>query len=667
MVAGVPAAPFRGGVNTSSTHCNPAWINLAGSIAGLDFGHGRVDFVWPSDQGRRPAPAAPPLATQDNRRRRHHAGYHWIEVTASLDQHPYDQRIGREDPQIPLAGVKRCDALGEGEEVVLEALVRGDTLDGILGRICRLFDALSVASRCSILLIDHTAGRLRYGAGPDLPAEYRTVIDAIPFGSSDAFWGTDTVNKEALVVADIVSDPAWCGVREFALAQGIRSCWSFPLVAEDAVHGVLAIHHEELRGPDDREVSIARRLARLAAVAILRRPADEPVPRNEERHALAVQGADIGIWDWDIERGTLYWSPLLKSMVGMTPEDEPVPGTTFKNLLHPDDQERVEEVLRRHLAERQPYDTACRLRRPDGSYRWIRVKAQATWNAAGSPIRLAGCIHDITDQKRAEDELRAARDAAETASRAKSLFLATISQELRTPLNTILGMGEILKDAVLSPPSARCQENTAVIHRSGQHLLGLIDDILEMARLEAEQVEFHEEAVALAAVLDEAIQAVRLSQRQPRHRLTLDLPSPLPVLSADRRCLKQVLINVLSEAVKSTPKDGRVAVKVSRSGAALDIVVEDSGPGDAGDVAPNVLHPLFRLENVMAQRHQGTALGLFISKVLVERHGGIFQVESNPGRGRAVYISLPAERLPTGMVRPVNGTRVWRHLARNVI
>jgi hypothetical protein len=260
MVAGVPAAPFRGGGNTPSTHRNPAWINLAGSIAGLDFGHGRVDFVWPSDQDRRRVAAAPPLATQDNRHRPHHAGYHWIEVTVSLDQHPYDQRIGREDPQIPLAGVKRCDALGEGDEAVLEALVRGDTLDSILGRICRLFDALSVGSRCSILLVDHTADRLRYGAGPDLPAEYRTVIDAIPFGSSDAFWRTCPVNKEALVVADIVSDPAWCGFREFALAQGIRSCWSFPLVADDAVHGVLAIHHEELRGPDDREISRDRHL-----------------------------------------------------------------------------------------------------------------------------------------------------------------------------------------------------------------------------------------------------------------------------------------------------------------------------------------------------------------------------------------------------------------------
>ena len=128
-----------------------------------------------------------------------------------------------------------------------------------------------------------------------------------------------------------------------------------------------------------------------------------------------------------------------------------------------------------------------------------------------------------------------------------------------------------------------------------------------------------------------------------------------------------MLINVLGEAVKSTPNDGRIAVKVSRRGAALEIMVEDSGPGDAENAAPNVLHPLYRLESVMAQHHQGTALGLFISKVLVERHGGIFQIESSPGRGRAVYISLPAERLPTGMVRQVSGARVWRHLARNVI
>src|SRR4051812_36235593 len=155
MVAGVPAVPFRGGVNTPSTHRNPAWINLAGSIAGLDFRHGRVDFVWPSDQDHRQIPAAQLLATQDNRRQTYHTGYHWIEVTASLDQQSHGHRIVQEDSKIPSAGVKWRYAPVEGEESVLEALARGDALDSILGRICRLFDALSVGSRCSILLIDH--------------------------------------------------------------------------------------------------------------------------------------------------------------------------------------------------------------------------------------------------------------------------------------------------------------------------------------------------------------------------------------------------------------------------------------------------------------------------------------------------------------------------------
>jgi len=228
-------------------------------------------------------------------------------------------------------------------------------------------------------------------------------------------------------------------------------------------------------------------------------------------------------------------------------------------------------------------------------------------------------------------------------------------------------LGEILKDPTFDPLSARYQENTAVIHRSGQQLLGLVNDILDMARLEAEQVEFHEEVIALASILDEAIQSVRFSQREPRHKLMLDLPSPLPVLSADRRCLKQVLVTVLGNAVKSTPKDGRIAVRVTRSGAGLKIVVEDSGPGDVESVDPIVLHPLHRVESVMAQRQQRTALGLFISRVLVERHGGTFQVESGPGKGTAVCISLPAERLPTGMVMQDNGSKAWRHVSRNMI
>jgi len=131
--------------------------------------------------------------------------------------------------------------------------------------------------------------------------------------------------------------------------------------------------------------------------------------------------------------------------------------------------------------------------------------------------------------------------------------------------------------------------------------------------------------------------------------------------------LKQVLINVLSDAVKTTPNNGRVAVKVTRIGEALEIVVEDDGTGNNHDMAPSVLHPLYRIEDIMARRRQDNTLGLFVSKVLVERHGGTVQVESKPGRGKIVYISLPVGRLPPGMVRQANGSKTWRHIARNVI
>ena len=642
-----PPAPVRGAMDRPSPNRDTsAWATLTGSIMGLDVGNDRVEFIWASDVGARQKADATPPAAQDYRRHSYHASCHWIQVDA---------------------GAKRCDPLGQGEESILDALVRGNPLESVLEDICRLVDVSIVRGRCSVLLVGHDGGPLRCAAGPGLPAGYGMATGEIPFDPSAEAWRSDAVGKEAPTVADIFSDPAWGAFREFALSQGIRTCWSFPLLADDVVHGILAIHHEEKRRPDEREIAVARRLARLAAVAVLRRPADEPLRRNAERHALAAQGADIGIWDWDIERDTLYWSPLLKTMAGLSPEDEPVPGTTFNDLLHSEDRERVEEVLERHLAERQPFDIDCRLRLPDGGHRWVRIKAQATWNADGQPVRLAGCLYDITDQRRAEDKLRAAWDAAETASRAKSLFLAAVCQELQTPLDTILGMEEILKDAVPNLPGTRRQESSATVFRSGQQLLGLIDSILDMARLEAEQVEFHEETVALAAVLDEAIQSVRLSQREPRHRLTLDLPSPLPVLSADRRSLKQVLINVLSDAVKSTSNNGRVAVRVGRIGEDLEIVVEDDGTGRIHDVAPSVLHPLYRIEDIMARRRQDITLGLFVAKVLVERHGGTIQVESKPDRGKIVYIKLPAERLPGGMVRQVDGPRAWRHIARHVI
>lgn len=618
---GLPAE----GVGTAGRCSDPVWTRLAGALVGPNFGSARVEFVWPGEQGGRPDPAGRPPA-----------------------------RPGREH------------VLAESEEAILDAIARGDGLEGILDRVCRSSDALFEGARCSILLADPGGDGLRLGAGPGLPAGYGAAVGSMPIALPDGPRGSGAA-EEVMLTDDIASDPAWRGFAAFALAQGIRSCWAFPLGRGGAVHGFLMVHHQEPRGPSEAEAVPARRLARLAALSVLRKRQDQRPPEDGERLASAMQGASIGFWEWDIGKGTLYWSPLLKRMLGMEPKDEPVPGVTFEDLLHPDDRERAGEVLRRHLAEREPYDAEFRVRQATGAYRWMRVTAQAGRDAGGRPVHLAGCVFDVTDRKRREDELRDARDAAEAASRAKSRFLAHIGQELRSPLASLLGVGEVLKDAALAPPSAHAGEITAIIDRGGRQLAGSINEILEMARLESEQVEFHEETVVLAAILDEAIRSVRASRRETRHKLTLDLPSPLPVLSADRHRLKQVLTYVLGNAVDSSPTHGHIAVKVSRTETALEIRVEDGGPGNADEFAPSLLHPLYRLGSATARPYRGNALGLFISSVLVERHGGSLEVESRPDSGKTVHISLPAERLAAGRPMPANGSKVWRHVARNVI
>jgi PAS domain S-box-containing protein len=360
---------------------------------------------------------------------------------------------------------------------------------------------------------------------------------------------------------------------------------------------------------------------------------------------LAVQGASVGIFDWDIVRGTLYWSPLFRRMVGLAPGEEPIPRVTFGTLLHPEDRERVEGVLQRHLTKREPYDTEYRIRLPDGSLRWLQAKAQAVWDADGHATRVAGSIYDITEQKHAEALLRDARDAAEAANRAKSEFLASMSHELRTPLNAIIGFSDVMRTGMFGSLNEKYREYAKDIHRSGLHLLDLINDLLDMARIEAGQWELHEEGVAVGDLVRQAQRLAGGAAGGVRHRFEVRLPTPEPVVWADRRSLRQVLINLIGNAVKFTPEGGRITVGVSVGDGAVQIAVADTGIGISEERIVDLCRPFVQVENVLTRRHQGSGMGLFITKALVERHGGTLQIDSHPGKGTTVRITLPTERL----------------------
>ncbi len=283
-------------------------------------------------------------------------------------------------------------------------------------------------------------------------------------------------------------------------------------------------------------------------------------------------------------------------------------------------------------------------------------------------IAAIGAIHtDITERKHAEKRLRdsisrhqrksrelrafsgylaEARDQAEAASRAKSEFLAMMSHELRTPLNAIIGFSEIIKTETLGPiGNDRYQEFVHDIHASGQHLLELINDILDLSKIESGKAKLYEEDIEIPQVLDAALTLVRESANTAEVELDSHCADGLPMLRADRRKLKQILANVLTNGIKFTPAGGRVSVRVWCNPAGGHVFrITDTGIGIPLDDLPKALAPFQQVDSRLGRAHEGTGLGLPLTKALVELHGGSLDLQSEVGLGTTVSVRFPASR-----------------------
>ncbi|NEP41516.1 MAG: response regulator, partial [Okeania sp. SIO2H7] len=390
----------------------------------------------------------------------------------------------------------------------------------------------------------------------------------------------------------------------------------------------------------------------------------------------AQQLARLGNWEWDLLTDQHDWSDEVFHILGLEKEPADTLSERHQQQIHPEDFPMWENAIEQLMTAGKPYDLDFRIIRPDGEIRYIYAKGKAAKNAKGKVVKLFGTTKDISDRKlveealrKSEKELQQAKIAAEAANKAKSLFLANMSHELRTPLNAILGFSQLLTHSETLGSYER--ENVNIIFSSGEYLLTLINQVLDLSKIEAGHITLNRKNFDLYCLLDELQNLLNSKASEKELQLICDRDDNTPrYINTDETRLRQVLINLISNAIKFTAEGG-VAVRVrsretieSETDVELEFEVEDTGAGIAKEELDTLFQP-FVQTSTGKQVQEGTGLGLPISRKFVQMMGGDIAVTSEVGRGTTFKFNIKATLSDSADVEIQKPTRRAIALAPN--
>ena len=530
----------------------------------------------------------------------------------------------------------------EYQRMLLEMMASGESPQRVLDHLATELER-HLGGRCSILVFRSDSGTLHHAAAPSLPLAYCRAIDGSNIGPAAGSCGTSAYRKQPVVVTDVMTDPLWADYRGLAVEFEFRACWSTPVMSPDGdVLGTFAVYHDRPHTPTPTDVGRLAEFSHLASVALRHARLYSRLSASERRFRGSFETNAAAMVILSPVGEVIAANENMLEMLGVAEND--VIGRRFDDFVVAEEAPRMRSDFEQCVADGSSIpDFGVALRSPSNTVALGAISPMVdAWHEVES---LCVSLIDVTARYRAEEErfarsvAESAREAAEAASTAKSEFLNAMSHELRIPLTSIRGYSELVGTLNLS--RTQLTEAAESIELAASHLLNLVDDVLDLARIEAGVATVDTTTVALRSVLDEVVQIAAPLAQKRGVRITLDADESLSA-AVDARRLRQAVLNIVSNAIKYGREHGLVEIAASGAESTRIIRVRDDGNGIPETLRDRIFEPFTRAAaNGASNDAEGSGLGLGVARQLLGLMDGTIEVANRDDTsGTVVTITL---------------------------
>lgn len=648
MADTAPVLIWMTGIDGLCSYFNQPWLAFTGRTMEQEVGTGWTEGIHPHDlqgclDGFLSAFHTRKPCSMEYRLRRSDGEYRWV-MGSGIPRYTGEGGFaGYIGSNIDITDRKRAESLLAGEKRVLEMVAKGDSLREILDNLCRFVEQQASGVLVSVLLLDDS--RLHHGGAPNLPREYVEAIDGAPIGPVAGSCGTAAYRGEQVIVEDIATDPLWATYRDLALPHGLRACWSTPVFSSHGqVIATFAMYYREPRRPSRHDQEIIEQTTHLAGVAIERKLAQDALRISESYLAEAQRLAHAGAWVWRIEnREAVYLADEWYAIYGFNREEGPPNWEERLERIHPEDRAMWKGAIDHAISEKSDYEVEFRILLPTGAVKYLRTVGQPVFSESGELVKFVGISTDITERRRAEVERERLRELELDLAHINRVSMmgelaASLAHEVKQPITAAVINARACAQWLQreGPDLAEACEAASRMVTNATRAATILDRVRSLYWRDASE----REPIDLNEVIREMIVLLRDKASRGFIAIRTELDPALPLTTADRVQMQQVLMNLLLNAIEAM-KDGggelTITSKRSENGQA-QIAVSDQGVGlPAGD-GERVFEAFF------TTKPQGTGMGLSISRRIIESHGGRLWATANSGRGASFHFTLPGQR-----------------------